>query len=139
MTVLCMLYTIRCNPVRPLNAATWTVCTSAGFSRCSGRTLVHLCPPRCRTSLYRRTFTPLSDTLWTILLTPYSMVWDWLVSREGPMLSYWPKLLYPYNSLLLFSNFLFSVYMLALWGWGLRTDRVYTTLFRPCTDDLFLF
>ena len=31
-----------------------------------------------------------------ILLTPYSMVWDWRVSRAGPMLLYWPKLLYPY-------------------------------------------
>ena len=38
----------------------------------------------------------------TILLTPYSMVWDWLVSRAGPMLFYWPKLLYPYYCLLLF-------------------------------------
>ena len=35
----------------------------------------------------------------TILLTPYSMVWDWQVSRAGPMLLYWPKLLYPYYSL----------------------------------------
>ena len=26
----------------------------------------------------------------TILLTPYSMVWDWGVSRVGPMLLYWP-------------------------------------------------
>ena len=38
----------------------------------------------------------------TILLTPYSMVWDWRISRAGPMLLYWPKLLYPYYSLLLF-------------------------------------
>ena len=41
----------------------------------------------------------------TILLTPYSMVWDWRVSRAGPMLRYWPKLLYPYYSLLLFFPF----------------------------------
>ena len=44
----------------------------------------------------------------TILLTPYSMVWDWRVWRAGPMLLYWPKLLYPYYSLLLsfpFSSF----------------------------------
>ena len=41
----------------------------------------------------------------TILLTPYSMVWDWRVSRAGPMLCYWPKLLYPYYSLLLFFPF----------------------------------
>ena len=29
----------------------------------------------------------------TILLTPFSMVWDWRVSRAGPMLLYWPKLI----------------------------------------------
>ena len=39
----------------------------------------------------------------TILLTSYSMVWDWRISRAGPMLFYWPKLLYPnYNPLLCF-------------------------------------
>ena len=41
----------------------------------------------------------------TILLNPYSMVWDWRVSRAGPMIFYWPKLLYPYYSLLLFFPF----------------------------------
>ena len=50
VVVLCMLYKIRCNPVHPLNggaigplAHTWTVCASAGYTRCSGRTSVHLC------------------------------------------------------------------------------------------------
>ena len=38
----------------------------------------------------------------TNLLTPYSMVWDWRVSRARPLLLYWPKLLYPYYSFLLF-------------------------------------
>ena len=41
----------------------------------------------------------------TILLTQYSMVWDWPVSRAGPMLFYWIKLLYPDYSLLLFFHF----------------------------------
>ena len=41
----------------------------------------------------------------TILLTTYSMVWDWRVSKAGPMVLYWPKLLYPYYSLLLFFPF----------------------------------
>ena len=48
----------------------------------------------------------------TILLTPFSMVWDWQVSRAGPMLLYWPKLLYPYYSLLLsfpFSSFIIII------------------------------
>ena len=39
----------------------------------------------------------------TILQTPYTMVWDWRVSRAGPMLFYWPKLLYPYYNLILLS------------------------------------
>ena len=73
----------------------------------------------------------------TILLTPYSMVWDWRVSRAGPMLLYWPKLLYPYIVFYSFSLSLLSVYRLVLWGWGLQTDRVYTTLSQPCPADLF--
>ena len=38
----------------------------------------------------------------TILLTPYSIVRDWRVSRAGSMLSRCPKLLYPYYSLTIF-------------------------------------
>ena len=37
----------------------------------------------------------------TIFLTPYSMVWDWWVSRAGPMLLYWPKPIVFYSSTLL--------------------------------------
>ena len=48
------------------------------------------------------------------------------------MLFYWPKLLYPYYSLLLFFISLLSVNRLVLWGWGLWTDRVYITLSQPC-------
>ena len=62
----------------------------------------------------------------TILLTPYSMVWNWRDSRAVPMLFYWPK---PVS--------LFSVYRLVLCGWGLRTDMVNITLSQPCTADLF--
>ena len=50
-----------------------------------------------------------------ILLTLCSMVWDWRVSRAGPMLLYWPKLHYPYYSLLLF--FPFSSSCLYSIGW----------------------
>ena len=74
----------------------------------------------------------------TVLITPYSMVWDWRVSRAGPMLLFWPKLLsIPTIVFYFFSLSLFSVYRLVLWSWGLRTDRVYTTLSQPCTADLF--
>ena len=69
----------------------------------------------------------------TILLTPYLRV-----SSVGPMLLYWPKLLYPYTIVFYCFFFsLFSVHRFVLWGWGLRTDRVYITLSRPCAADLF--
>ena len=40
-----------------------------------------------------------------LLLTLCLMVWDWWVLRAGPILFYWPKLLYPYYNLLLFFPF----------------------------------
>ena len=96
-------------------------------------------PPRCRTSQYRMTFVPLSVSLWNDLVDP---VFDGVglagfKSRIYAMLFYWPELLYPYYSILLFSLSLLPVYRLVLWGWGLRIDKVYITLSQPCTADLF--
>ena len=59
----------------------------------------------------------------TILVTPYSMLWDRRVSRAGPMPFYWPSCSLTL-CLLLFSLSLLSFYGMVLWGWGLRTDRV---------------
>ena len=64
----------------------------------------------------------------TILVTPCSMVWDWRVSRAGPIPLYWPSWSLTF-CLLLFSLSLLSFYWLVLWGWGLRTDRVLIALF----------
>ena len=47
----------------------------------------------------------------TILMAPYSMVWDWRVLIAGPMLFYWPKLLASFCSLL-FSHSLLCFYRL---------------------------
>ena len=57
-----------------------------------------------------------------ILLTLHSMVWDWRVSRAGPMLFYSHKQLYPVV-------FYFSFLFLLSIGWycgvgGMWTDRV---------------
>ena len=94
-------------------------------------------PPRCRTLQYRRTFIHLSVSLLNDLA---DAVFDG-VGLEGfksrANVFYWPKLLYPYYCLLLLSLSLLSVYRFVLWGWGLRTDRVYITLSQPCTADLF--
>ena len=71
----------------------------------------------------------------TILVTSYSMVWDWRVSRAASMSLYWPSCSLPF-CLLLFLSLLF-LYGLVLWGWGLRTDRVFIDLSQPCITNLF--
>ena len=95
VVVLCMLYKIRCNPVHPLNGALPGPYVPVRVSR--GALVVHrytYAPPRCTAGLLFPSRCPSG----TILLTPYSMVWDWPVSTAGPMLLYWHKLHYPYYS-----------------------------------------
>ena len=43
VSVLCMLYKTGVTRCTLLMVPTWTVCASAGYTRCSGRTSVHLC------------------------------------------------------------------------------------------------
>ena len=106
VAVLYMLYKIRCNSVPPLNGTlpgpyVQRRLHAVLWSHIS--TLMHrlAAEPRSTARLLFRSWCPSG----TILLTPYLMVWDWGVSRAGPMLFYWPKLLYPYYSLLLFFPF----------------------------------
>ena len=114
VAVLCMLYKIRCTQGYHLNGALPGPYVPARVTRGAihGCTSVHLC-----TASLQNLAEPCSIAgllfhfrypSGTILLAPFSMVWDWRVSRAGPMLLYWPKLLYPYYSLLLsfpFSSF----------------------------------
>ena len=73
----------------------------------------------------------------TILVSRYSMVWDWRVSRAMQMHFYWPSCSLPF-CLQQFSPSVLSFYELVLWGWGLRTDRLLIALSQPCTVNLFL-
>ena len=117
---LCLLYKIRCNPMHPLHAVLAVPVTH-------GAVIAHqntYAPPHCRTSQYRRAFKVLFSRncqylYGTILVTLYSMVWDWRVSRAGPMPFYFPSRSLPFR-LLLFSLSLLSFYGFVLWGWGLR-------------------
>ena len=86
VAVLCMLYKIRCNPTHPLYGALPVPCVPVLVTRCA--VIAHrftYAPPRCRSSQYRRTLFPCQYLRGTILVTPCSMVWDWRVSRAGPM------------------------------------------------------
>ena len=86
-------------------------------------------PPRCRTSQYSRIFVSLSVSLWKYLADPVFDGVGLLGFRKGPMLFFIglscsiPTIVFNY-----FSLSLLSVYRLVLWGWSLRSDRVYTTL-----------
>ena len=127
----------RCNPMHPLFGDLPVPYVPVRVT--CGTLIAHrytYAPPRCRTSQYCRTLFPSqyhSGTFWS---TPYSIVWDWRVSRTGPMPFCWPScsLLF---CLKLFSLSLLFFYRLVVWGRGLRTDRVSISLSRPCIANLF--
>ena len=71
VAVLCMLYKIRCNPKHPLCGALPVPYIPVRVTR--GALIAHrytFAPPRCRTSLFRRTFIPHSVSLWNVLVDP---------------------------------------------------------------------
>ena len=93
-------------------------------------------PPRCRTSQYRRLFIPVSVPLWNDLA---DAVFDGveLAGFRSMANAFFIGLSCPIPTIVsyCFSLFLLSVYRLVLWGWGLRSDRVYVTLSQPRTAD----
>ena len=106
VAVLCMLYKIRCNPMHQVNNALPGPYVPGRVTR--SVLVAHrytYAPPRCKISQYLKTLFPSQCPSGTILLTPYSMMWNWWVSRAQQMFFYWPKLLYSYYSLLLFFPF----------------------------------
>ena len=71
VAVLCMLYKIRCNSKHPLCCALPVPYVPVRVTR--GALIAHrytVAPPRCRTSQDRRTFIPLSESLWNDLVDP---------------------------------------------------------------------
>ena len=128
--MLCMLYKVRCNPMHPLCGALHVPSVPVRVTH--GTLIAHrytysMCLPAAEPRstaglLFASQY--LSGTIW---LTPYWMVWDWRVSRAGPMPFCWPScsLLF---CLQLFSLSLLLLYRLVVWGWGLRTDRVSISL-----------
>ena len=69
--VLCMLYKIRCYQMHPLYGVIPVPYLPVRVTRCT--VIAHrytYAPPRCRTSQYRRTFIPLSVSLWNDLGDP---------------------------------------------------------------------
>ena len=98
---------------------TRAVCARADYTRCFCCTSEYL----CGSSQYRRTLVPSQRLCVTILLTLYSMVSDWRVSRARPINFHWLSCSLAF-CLLVLSLSLLSFYRLVLWAWGFRTDGV---------------
>ena len=133
-----MLYKIRYNPMHTIYGALPVPKCQCPLSSCMINymgytrylnlvahryTSLYCTSPRCRILQYLRTLIPLSGSLWNdhpALVV--NMVWDWQVSRAGPMPVYLAScsLLY---CLLRFSVSLLSFYELVLWGLGLPNYR----------------
>ena len=125
VAVLCMLSKIKSNPMHPLSSSLPLPCGPASVSR---RALVahrhSFAPPCCRIPQYRRIFVPSHCFCGTILMILCLMVWNWRVLRAelqcllvGLICSFFfsPKM------------FSFSSFQwLVVYGWGLRTDRLFS-------------
>ena len=82
VAVLCMLYKIGYNWMRPLyRALPGPYVPSTGYTRCFGRTSVHLCPSSPKNSQYRR----------TLLACQYRCGTIGMGSKTGQMSSCWPS------------------------------------------------
>ena len=132
VAVLCLLYKIRCNPMHPLYGAIPVPYAAGGLQAALWShigILIRLLAAELR-STAGHLF--ISQFFCGTMLTLYSMVWDWRVSRAGPLLFIIFLL-----STTSFHPYLLIVYRLVLLGWCLWTDRVYITISQPCTADLF--
>ena len=94
VAVLCMLYKVKCSSIHPLYGSLPVPYVPVRVERGTRSHIGILMPilaaePRSAAGPLFAYHCPCG----TILLTLYSMVWYWRVSRE--MLFYWTKLLYP--------------------------------------------
>ena len=116
VAVLCMLYKIRCNPMHPLNGALpgpyvpmrvtrGALVARVHWSGCIGPMSHLAAEPRSNPGILFPSQCPSR----IILLTVCSILRDWRISRAGPMLLYWPKVLHPYSSFYYFSISLLHV------------------------------
>ena len=107
VAVLCMLYKIRCYLMHPLNDA--------------------LPGP----------YAPVWVTLGAMVTHRYTVVLQNLAVPQDFCSLFSVSFSVPTIVFYYISLSLLSVYRLAVWGWGLWTDRVYITLSQPGTEDHF--
>ena len=130
VAILYMLYQIRCNPVHPLNGALPGPYVQCGlhavlWSHIGSLMLLLAAEPQDLYSLLR---VPL-DTIRLCATGGFQERGQCFFIGLSRSI---PTIVFDY-----FSLSLLSVYRLVFWGWGLRTDRVYITLSRPWSAELF--
>ena len=129
VAVLYILFKIRCKPMHRLNDALpgpyVPVLVTRGALVARRYTFA---PPRCRTSQHRMTFVPVCVHLERYCLPRIRWCGTGGFQEHGQCffigLSCFILTIVLYH----FSLSLLSISGLVLWGWGLRTDRVYITL-----------
>ena len=103
VAVLCMLYKIRCNPMHPLCALYLCLMCQSGLHPVLWSHIgILMCLPAVEPRSTAGLLFPSQYLSGTICLTPYSMVWDWRVSRAGPMPFLLARLLSPFLSSTIF-------------------------------------
>ena len=121
------VYMFRYNLKHPFLFYTWAVCTSAGYIRCFGHPLVHL----CTSSL--QNLAVLQDFYFAVSITVEWSCWPriwWCGTgrfQDSSQCLLLALLLAPFLSPMFFLSLL-SFHGLVLWGWGLQTLYYYILL-----------
>ena len=113
------------------------ICACAGYTLCSRSTSVHLCTASLPNLAVQYFYSPLGVPLERPCYPSIRWCGTGRFQEQGQCFFIGLSCSIPTMVFYSFSLSLPSVYWLVLWGWGLRTDRVYFTLSQPCTADLF--
>ena len=137
VSVLCMLYKIRCNPMQTLNDAVPGRYVPVRVTR--GSLVAHRYTYAPLQNLaVQQAFVKLTVSLWKDFAdTVFDGVGLAGFKSSANVFSIGLSCSMPTIVFYYFSLSLLPVYRLVLWGWGLPTDRMYITLSQPCTADLF--
>ena len=140
VAVLCMLYKIRCNKMHPLSDALPGPYVSVRVT-CGALIAHRYTSCICATSLQNLAvphafFSTLSVSLERFY---WRVRWCGTGGFQKQCQCFFIGLSCSIPTIVFYYFFLslLPVYWLVLWGWGLRTNRVYIPLSQPCTADLF--
>ena len=139
LAVLCMLYEIRCNAIRPLNGAHPGPYVPVRVTRRAlfAYRLVYLCPASQQNLAVPQDFYVLLSVPLERSCGHHIHVVELAGFRSRANCFYWHKLLYSYYILLLFFNFSSFCLQVGIVGLGSSADRVFITLSQRALPNSF--